>query len=127
VSQEYEQPKGQSFIEKVKPGDFHWVDSTITHTLTNEGAFEGQIDLSSLNNVKASITPMTDNDCTRTARNTRVLVADKNLMNAQLLAQALGHDPKFRVATVSISAELMAAGRQCRCCGDKRRLGWQSG
>jgi virginiamycin B lyase len=36
-------PDGQSFTETVKPGDFHWVDSTVTHTLTNEGAVEGQI------------------------------------------------------------------------------------
>jgi len=36
-------PDGQSFTETVKPGEFHWVDSTVTHTLTNEGAVEGQI------------------------------------------------------------------------------------
>jgi hypothetical protein len=34
---------GESFTEKAKPGDFHWIDSTVTHTLTNEGTVEGQI------------------------------------------------------------------------------------
>jgi len=36
-------PDGKSLSEEVKPGDVHWVDSKVTHTLTNEGAFEGQI------------------------------------------------------------------------------------
>jgi YVTN family beta-propeller protein len=36
-------PDGRSSTEDVKAGDFHWVDSTVTHTLTNEGAVEGQI------------------------------------------------------------------------------------
>jgi quercetin dioxygenase-like cupin family protein len=36
-------PDGQSFTEKLKPGDFHWVDSTVTHALTNEGTVAGQI------------------------------------------------------------------------------------
>jgi hypothetical protein len=34
---------GRSLTEQVKPGDFHWVDSKVTHTLTNDGATEGQI------------------------------------------------------------------------------------
>lgn len=34
---------GKSIAEEVKPGDFHWVDQPVTHTLTNEGEFEGQI------------------------------------------------------------------------------------
>ena len=36
-------PDGQSFSERVKPGDFQWVDSKVTHTLTNEGEAKGQI------------------------------------------------------------------------------------
>jgi quercetin dioxygenase-like cupin family protein len=36
-------PDGQSFSEKVNPGDFHWVDSTVTHSLSDEGTVEGQI------------------------------------------------------------------------------------
>jgi virginiamycin B lyase len=36
-------PDGRSSTENVKPGDFHWVDSTLTHALSNEGAVEGQI------------------------------------------------------------------------------------
>jgi mannose-6-phosphate isomerase-like protein (cupin superfamily) len=36
-------PDGRSSTEHVKAGDFHWVDSTVTHTLTNEDAVEGQI------------------------------------------------------------------------------------
>jgi hypothetical protein len=27
----------------LKAGDFHWVDSKVTHTLANDGAAEGQI------------------------------------------------------------------------------------
>lgn len=34
---------GKSFAEKMKPGDFHWVHSKVTHTLTNEGVAQGQI------------------------------------------------------------------------------------
>lgn len=34
---------GKSLSEQVKPGDLHWVDQQVTHTLTNEGEFEGQI------------------------------------------------------------------------------------
>jgi len=36
-------PDGKSLLEEVKPGDFHWIDSKVTHTLTNEGGFDGQI------------------------------------------------------------------------------------
>jgi quercetin dioxygenase-like cupin family protein len=36
-------PDGQSFAHEVQPGDFHWVASKVTHSLTNEGAAEGQI------------------------------------------------------------------------------------
>lgn len=36
-------PDGQSFSHEVQPGDFHWIDSTVTHLLTNEGSTEGQI------------------------------------------------------------------------------------
>jgi hypothetical protein len=36
-------PDGKSFIEEVNTGDFHWIDSKVTHTLTNEGKAEGQI------------------------------------------------------------------------------------
>jgi len=36
-------PDGKSLAEEVTPGDFHWVDSKVTHTLSNDGAFEGQI------------------------------------------------------------------------------------
>jgi virginiamycin B lyase len=36
-------PDGRSSTENVKAGDFHWIDSTVTHTLANEGAVEGQI------------------------------------------------------------------------------------
>jgi mannose-6-phosphate isomerase-like protein (cupin superfamily) len=36
-------PDGHSFTERVKPGDFHWVDSKVTHSLTNEGETKGQI------------------------------------------------------------------------------------
>ena len=36
--------KGGPFAtDEVKPGDFHWVDSKMTHTLTNVRAAEGQI------------------------------------------------------------------------------------
>jgi YVTN family beta-propeller protein len=36
-------PDGESFTENVKAGDFHWVDSKVTHSLTNEGETKGQI------------------------------------------------------------------------------------
>jgi len=36
-------PDGPSFSHEIQPGDFHWIDSKVTHTLTNEGAAEGQI------------------------------------------------------------------------------------
>lgn len=34
---------GKSSAHEVKAGDSHWVDSKVTHTLTNDGAAEGQI------------------------------------------------------------------------------------
>jgi len=36
-------PDGQSFTHELKRGDFHWVDTKVTHTLANAGASEGQI------------------------------------------------------------------------------------
>lgn len=36
-------PDGRSLSEQVKAGDFHWIDSKVTHTLTNEGSSEAQI------------------------------------------------------------------------------------
>lgn len=37
-------PAGEmSFAEDLKPGDFHWINSRVTHSLTNAGATEGQI------------------------------------------------------------------------------------
>jgi mannose-6-phosphate isomerase-like protein (cupin superfamily) len=36
-------PDGRSCADEVKPGDFHWVASKVTHALTNEGTVEGQI------------------------------------------------------------------------------------
>ena len=36
-------PEGKSFTHEVKAGDMRWVDSKVTHTLTNEGTTEGQI------------------------------------------------------------------------------------
>ena len=36
-------PDGKSLAHEIKPGEFHWVDSKVTHTLTNESAAEGQI------------------------------------------------------------------------------------
>jgi quercetin dioxygenase-like cupin family protein len=36
-------PDGKTLSHQVKPGDVHWVDSEVTHSLTNEGAAEGQI------------------------------------------------------------------------------------
>jgi quercetin dioxygenase-like cupin family protein len=36
-------PDGKSSTHEVKAGDFHWVDSKVTHTLANDGTVEGQI------------------------------------------------------------------------------------
>ena len=36
-------PDGKTLTHEVKAGDFHWVDSKVTHTLANEGTTEGQI------------------------------------------------------------------------------------
>ena len=36
-------PDGRSLSEAVKAGDFHWVDSKVTHSLTNEGTEPGEI------------------------------------------------------------------------------------
>ena len=36
-------PDGQSIAHGIKPGDFHWVTTKITHMLANAGAGEGQI------------------------------------------------------------------------------------
>lgn len=36
-------PDGQSSTHEVQRGDFHWVDSKVTHTLGNAGGSEGQI------------------------------------------------------------------------------------
>lgn len=36
-------PDGKSSTHEVKPGEFHWVDTKVTHTLANDGTAEGQI------------------------------------------------------------------------------------
>ncbi len=36
-------PDGQSFSHEVKPGDFHWVDTEVTHSLSNVGNTQGCI------------------------------------------------------------------------------------
>jgi len=36
-------PDGASFTHDVKPGDFHWIDSKVTHTLANDGTTPGQL------------------------------------------------------------------------------------
>ena len=36
-------PDGQSAAHEIKPGDFHWVTSKVTHSLANAGTSEGQI------------------------------------------------------------------------------------
>jgi len=36
-------PDGQSSSHEVQPGDFHWIDSNVTHSLTNGGPTDGQI------------------------------------------------------------------------------------
>ncbi|MGC1613194.1 MAG: hypothetical protein WA736_00775 [Candidatus Acidiferrum sp.] len=36
-------PDGQSTAHDVKPGDFHWVNTKVTHSLANAGSTAGQI------------------------------------------------------------------------------------
>jgi quercetin dioxygenase-like cupin family protein len=36
-------PDGQSFTHELKRGDFHWIDTKVTHTLANAGTAAGQI------------------------------------------------------------------------------------
>jgi beta-alanine degradation protein BauB len=36
-------PDGASMTHEVKAGDFHWVDTEVTHSLTNAGTTEGEI------------------------------------------------------------------------------------
>lgn len=36
-------PDGQSMSHQVSAGEFHWVDSKVTHTLTNAGSSPGQL------------------------------------------------------------------------------------
>lgn len=36
-------PDGRSLAEDVKPGDFHWIDANVTHSLTNDGKTPGQL------------------------------------------------------------------------------------
>ena len=36
-------PDGQSATHEIKPGDFHWVTSKVTHSLANAGTSDGQI------------------------------------------------------------------------------------
>ncbi len=36
-------PDAQSSSQEIQAGDFHWVDTKVTHSLTNEGTMEGQI------------------------------------------------------------------------------------
>ncbi len=36
-------PDGQSSAHEIKAGDFHWVDSKVTHSLANAGNTDGQI------------------------------------------------------------------------------------
>jgi quercetin dioxygenase-like cupin family protein len=36
-------PDGQSFTHEIQPGDFHWIDTKVIHSLANEGTTEGQI------------------------------------------------------------------------------------
>jgi len=36
-------PNGGSFTHEIKAGDFHWIDTKVTHTLTNAGTVEGQV------------------------------------------------------------------------------------
>ena len=36
-------PDGRSFTHEVKAGDFQWIDSSVTHSLANQGTIEGEI------------------------------------------------------------------------------------
>lgn len=36
-------PDGQTFSHEIEAGDFHWIESKVTHSLTNEGTTQGQI------------------------------------------------------------------------------------
>lgn len=36
-------PDGKSMTQEVKAGDFHWIDSKVTHTIANVGTLEAQI------------------------------------------------------------------------------------
>lgn len=36
-------PDGKSLSDELKPGDFHWVDTKVTHSLSNEGPATGQL------------------------------------------------------------------------------------
>ena len=36
-------PDGRSLAEAVKPGDFHWIEAKVTHSLANEGTTAGEI------------------------------------------------------------------------------------
>jgi quercetin dioxygenase-like cupin family protein len=36
-------PDGQSLTHELKRGDFHWVDTKVTHTLGNAGSAQGQV------------------------------------------------------------------------------------
>jgi hypothetical protein len=36
-------PAGRSLSEDVKLGDFHWIDTKVTHSLANSGDAQGQI------------------------------------------------------------------------------------
>lgn len=36
-------PDGQSMTHEMSPGDFHWVDGKVTHSLSNTATTEGQI------------------------------------------------------------------------------------
>ena len=36
-------PDGQSVQHDVKPGDFHWITTNVTHSLANAGNTPGQI------------------------------------------------------------------------------------
>lgn len=36
-------PDGQSMSHEIKPGDFHWIASKVTHSLANDGKEEAQI------------------------------------------------------------------------------------
>jgi len=36
-------PDGKSSTHELKAGDFHWVDSKVTHSLANDGTTEGQV------------------------------------------------------------------------------------